>query len=221
MSKHATRILAIAAGLCITLAGCESMQKLNPFTGEKEVSNTTIGAAGGAAGGAIIGGVAGGRKGALIGAGVGALAGGAAGYYMDQEEAKLREQLHGTGVSVTRAGESIILNMPGNITFASNSSDVSANFYKVLDSVGLVLKEYDKTYVDVIGHTDSRGKENYNQTLSERRASSVASYLETREVIPQRILIRGMGEGNPVASNDTAEGRALNRRVEIKLTPVT
>ena len=221
MSKAAIRTAAIAAGMCIALAGCESMQKYNPFTGEKEVSNTTVGAVGGAAGGAVIGGIAGGRKGAVIGAGVGALAGGAVGYYMDQQEAKLREQLRGTGVSVTRAGDTIILNMPGNITFASNSADVSAQFYDVLNSVGLVLKEYDQTYVDVIGHTDSRGKEDYNQALSERRASSVARYLESQQVIPQRILIRGMGENEPVASNETAEGRALNRRVEIKLTPVT
>ena len=140
---------------------------------------------------------------------------------MDQQEAKLREQLRGTGVSVTRSGDTIILNMPGNVTFATNSSDISADFYPVLDSVGIVLNEYEKTYVDVIGHTDSRGSEQYNQRLSEQRAASVARYLESRKILPQRMVTTGKGELDAIASNDTPDGRALNRRVEIKLTPVT
>lgn len=209
---------ALALLLCLALSAC---QTTDPYTGEKQVSKTTIGAGVGAAGGAVVGAIAGGRKGALIGAGVGAIAGVAVGSYMDQEEAKLREQLRGTGVSVTRVGDTIILNMPGNVTFESGSGDLSASFYPVLNSVGLVLNEYEKTYVDVIGHTDSTGSLELNQALSERRAQSVASYLETRKVLPARIVTRGMGPSQPVASNDTNEGRSLNRRVEIKLTPVT
>lgn len=213
--------LASAALVCLALTACETLQTEDPYTGEKQVSKTAAGAGIGAVGGAVVGAIAGGRKGALIGAGVGALAGGAVGYYMDQQEAKLREQLRGTGVSVTRSGETIILNMPGNVTFATNSSDISADFYAVLDSVGIVLNEYEKTYVDVIGHTDNRGSEQYNQQLSEQRAASVAIYLKSRKVLSQRIAIVGKGELDPIASNDTPEGRALNRRVEIKLTPVT
>jgi len=140
---------------------------------------------------------------------------------MDREEAKLRAQLEGTGVSVTRNGDQIILNMPGNITFATDSADVSANFYPVLDSVVLVLQEFDQTYVDVLGHTDSTGSAAYNQTLSERRASSVAQYLISRQVLADRIITRGMGLNAPIADNSTPGGSALNRRVEIILTPIT
>jgi outer membrane protein OmpA-like peptidoglycan-associated protein len=140
---------------------------------------------------------------------------------MDRQDDKLRAQLEGTGVSVTRNGDNIILNMPGNVTFATNSSNISADFYNVLNSVALVLNEFEKTYIDVIGHTDSTGADSYNQQLSEARASSVARYLESQQVLAARILSRGMGESSPIASNDTPEGRALNRRVEIILTPVT
>jgi outer membrane protein OmpA-like peptidoglycan-associated protein len=140
---------------------------------------------------------------------------------MDQQDAKLRAQLRGTGVSVTKIGDQIILNMPGNVTFATNSSNISADFYDVLNSVALVLNEFDKTYVDVVGHTDSTGSLELNQRLSEQRASSVARYLMSQKVLSQRIQTRGMGPSSPIAPNDTAEGRALNRRVEIVLTPIT
>ena len=140
---------------------------------------------------------------------------------MDREDAKLRAQLQGTGVSVTRVGDQIILNMPGNVTFATNSHNISADFFDVLNSVALVLNEFDQTYVDVIGHTDSTGSLEHNQRLSERRADSVARYLKSQQVLPERILTRGMGPNSPVASNDTPEGRSLNRRVEIILTPIT
>ncbi len=219
--KSPGHALATATLVFLALSACETLQSEDPYTGEKQVSKTTVGAGIGAVGGAVVGAIAGGRKGALIGAGVGALAGGAVGYYMDQQEAKLREQLRGTGVSVTRSGDTIILNMPGNVTFATNSSDISADFYSVLDSVAIVLNKYDQTYVDVIGHTDSRGSEQYNQRLSEQRAASVARYLESHKVLPQRIVTTGKGELRPIASNDTPDGRALNRRVEINLTPVT
>ena len=210
--------LALTTAVAVTLAGC---QTTDPYTGEQKVSKTTIGAGVGAAGGAIIGAIAGNRKGALIGAGIGALAGGAVGHYMDQQEAKLRAQLQGTGVSVTRSGDNIILNMPGNVTFATDSSDISSGFYAVLDSVGLVINEFEKTYVDVVGHTDSTGAADYNQQLSERRAQSVAGYLQSRGVLSQRLQVRGMGASSPIASNDTPQGRQQNRRVEIILVPVT
>ena len=213
-------LAAATAALGLVLAsGC---QTLDPYTGEQKTSNATkgaaIGAAAGAAGAAIISGK---RKNVLIAAGVGALVGAGVGNYMDRQEAALRERLQATGVSVTRYEDVIVLNMPGNVTFATNSADVTAGFYPVLDSVAIVLNEYDRTYVDVVGHTDSTGRAGYNQTLSERRAGSVASYLESREVIQERLLISGLGQNQPVADNTTPNGRALNRRVEIVLTPLT
>jgi len=213
------RVLAAMLAAALALPACTTT---NPYTGEEEVNKTSKGAGIGALAGiatAIL--VGGNRKTLLLGAGIGALAGGGIGLYMDKQADKLRMQLQSTGVSVTRNGDSIILNMPGNVTFATNSSNISADFYKVLDSVALVLNEYEKTYVDVIGHTDSTGALQFNQTLSEARASSVARYLESQKVVSQRIITRGAGPSSPIASNDTPEGRALNRRVEIVLTPLT
>jgi outer membrane protein OmpA-like peptidoglycan-associated protein len=152
---------------------------------------------------------------------VGALAGGGVGYYMDQQELKLRKQLEGTGVSVTRMGDNITLNMPGNVTFAVDSADVNSSFYPVLDSVAIVLDEFDQTFIEVAGHTDSTGSEAYNQALSERRARSVSGYLQSRKVRFERIIPVGAGELYPLSSNASTQGRSLNRRVEITIVPVT
>ena len=219
MNKLALTI-AVAA---FTFAGCET---LNPYTGEREMSNTAKGALIGAAAGAVVGLVSGDddverRERAMIGAGIGALAGGAVGYYMDRQEAQLRQELANTGVSVHRDGDNITLNMPGNVTFATNSADLSPQFFDVLTSVSKVVTEFDQTVVEVAGHTDSTGSDAYNQGLSERRATSVANYLRNQGVIQQRLLTIGLGEGMPVADNTTASGRQLNRRVEITLVPVT
>jgi outer membrane protein OmpA-like peptidoglycan-associated protein len=218
--KGLTLVAAVAA---IGLAGC---QTTNPYTGEQQTSKAAKGAGIGAAAGAVVGLMTGDdskerRERALIGAGVGAVAGGSVGYYMDVQEAKLRQQLQGTGVSVTRMGENITLNMPGNITFKTDSADLNANFFSVLDSVSLVLKEYNKTIVEVAGHTDSTGTTEYNQALSQRRAQTVATYLAGKGVLDQRIITVGAGEGHPVATNDTPDGRQLNRRVELTLAPIT
>lgn len=213
------RMLAAILAATLAVPACTTT---NPYTGEEEVNKTSKGAGIGALAGlatAIL--VGGDRKTLLLGAGIGALAGGGIGLYMDKEADKLRMQLQNTGVSVTRNGDNIILNMPGNVTFATDSSNISADFYKVLDSVALVLNEYEKTYIDVVGHTDSTGALAHNQKLSEARASSVARYLESQKVISQRIITRGVGPAHPIASNDTPDGRALNRRVEIILTPLT
>jgi outer membrane protein OmpA-like peptidoglycan-associated protein len=148
-------------------------------------------------------------------------AGGATGKYMDDQEAKLRTQLQGTGVSVTRSGDNLILNMPGNITFATNQSDVNASFYPVLNSVALVLKQYEKTMIDIIGHTDSTGSMQLNMQLSQARAASVGAYLQSQGVQAVRIATQGMGPQYPIATNDTPEGRAQNRRVELILRPLT
>jgi outer membrane protein OmpA-like peptidoglycan-associated protein len=156
----------------------------------------------------------------LQAAGVGAIAGGGVGYYMDSQEAKLRKTLRDTGVSVVRDGDNINLVMPGNITFVTNGHALNGDFYEVLDSVILVLQEFDKTIIFVAGHTDSKGSEEYNQLLSERRANSVAQYLSTKSIVEARIEIAGFGEGTPIADNSSAEGRALNRRVELSLIPI-
>jgi len=220
----AGRSIGSTAAVLITLAmfvsGCTTV---NPYTRETQTSKVAKGAGIGAAAGAVVGLLSKGDKlkGAMIGAGIGALAGGGVGYYMDVQEAKLRQQLEGTGVSVTRMGNNITLNMPSSITFALNSSDLNAQFYSALDGVGLVLKEYEKTVVEVAGHTDSSGSDQYNLSLSERRAQSVAGYLSSHGVKGQRLIPIGAGEGHPVASNDTEAGRAQNRRVELTIVPAT
>jgi len=213
--------LLVVSGALVA-SGC---QTTDAYTGEKKVNNASKGAGIGAAAGAVIGALSGDnakerRERALIGAGVGALTGAGVGAYMDKQEAKLRAQLQGTGVSVTRNGNDLVLNMPGNITFKTASADLNANFFKVLDSVSLVLKEYDKTLIDVEGHTDSDGSAEYNQQLSLNRANSVGSYLQSHGVNNQRIVTLGAGETRPIASNDTAAGKQQNRRVELKLQPI-
>ena len=216
-----TTLLALAASL--TMAGCMTT---DAYTGDKKVNKTTKGAGIGALAGAVLGAATGDnskerRKRALIGAGVGALTGAGVGAYMDRQEAKLRAQLQGTGVSVTRNGNDLILNMPGNITFKTASADLNAGFFRVLDSVSLVLKEFDKTTIDVEGHTDSDGSDQYNQQLSLQRAQSVGNYLQSQGVNGQRVVAFGAGEARPIASNTTPEGKQQNRRVELKLQPIT
>lgn len=213
----------LVAGMAVLVAGCET---LDPYTGESKTSAATKGALIGAVSGAVIGLASGDdsverRQRALIGAGVGALAGGSIGYYMDRQEAKLRAELQGTGVGVYRDGDNITLLMPGNITFATNSADLSPQFFDVLNSVAKVLTEFDKTVIEVAGHTDSTGSDAYNQTLSERRATSVATYLRSQQIDPNRMITVGLGESMPVADNGTEAGRQQNRRVELTLVPLT
>ena len=217
-----SKSLFIASSVLLSSILLNACTTIDPYTREEKTSNAVKGTAIGALSGAVIGVLAGdNRKSALIGAGVGALAGGGIGYYMDVQEAKLRQELEATGVSVTRVGNSIVLNMPGHITFKTDSSAISADFYQVLNSVSLVFNEYEKTYIDIYGHTDSVGDAAYNMQLSQRRADSVSRYIQTRNVLSQRLLTRGMGEDYPIASNNTAQGKSQNRRVEIKLTPIS
>ena len=213
-------ITAIAA---LTLAACTS----DPYTGQRKVSNTAIGVGAGAAlgalGGLIVGSATGARnkrESILIGAGIGALAGGGIGLYQDRQEAKLREELRNTGISVTRRGDIIVLNMPSNITFSTGRSDIRPEFYRVLNSVSLVLREYNRTLVNVYGHTDSDGGRDFNQDLSERRGVNVAKYLISRGTDTRRYYVAGYGEERPISSNASAEGKAQNRRVEIEIAPL-
>ena len=223
MNKRTGKIILAAATAMVFISGCKT---LDAYTREEQTSGATKGALIGAGIGAVVGLMTGDdalerRQHALIGAGLGALAGGAVGAYQDRQEAALRAELEGTGVSVTRIGDNITLNMPGNVTFATDSSDLSPAFFDVLNSVGKVLDEFEQTVVEVAGHTDSTGSEAYNQSLSERRAASVATYLKGQGVMSQRLITLGMGELRPVADNSTAPGRQANRRVEITMVPLT
>lgn len=214
---------ALILASAIALASCQT----DPLTGQPQQSNTAGGAAIGAGIGAL-GGllVAGGessedkRRAALVGAGIGALVGGGIGNYMDRQEEELRQQLRNSGVSVTRAGNQIILNLPGNVTFASDSADLSPAFFGVLDSVAIILNKYPKTLLDIDGHTDNTGGTAYNQRLSEARAVSVGNYLNQRGIDPRRLRVIGYGETRPIADNASASGRQQNRRVEIRITPL-
>lgn len=195
----------------------------DPYTGEEKVNNTSKGAGIGAAAGAVLGAVINHddrKKGALRGAAAGAAIGAGVGYYMDKQEAALRQKLEGTGVRVVREGDHIRLVMPNNITFGVDRSEVRSDFYDTLESVSLVLKEFDQTTINVYGHTDSTGSDEYNQQLSEKRAESVARLLISYGVAPQRVVSYGYGEKYPIASNDTERGRQENRRVELELIPI-
>lgn len=207
--------------LTLTLVGCTTV---DPYSGEQKTSNTAKGAGIGAVAGAVIGAASASKsdrkKGALTGAVVGGAIGGGVGNYMDRQEAVLRERLQGSGVQVRREGNNLYLVMPGNITFATGRAEIRADFYEVLNSVGLVLKEFNKTAIRVSGHTDSTGGDSLNQTLSEQRAESVRSYLITQSVAAGRIQAYGYGPRYPIASNSTDAGRQANRRVELELVPI-
>ena len=210
--------LAVFAAATALLAGCTTV---NPYTGQTQTSKavwgTAIGTAAGAATGALVSKNHG--AGAIVGGLAGAAVGGGVGYYLDEQEAELRQELASTGVGVERSDDSIRLIMPGNITFNTDSANISASFYPTLNSVAKVLNKYSNSTVMVSGFTDSTGSMDYNQTLSRNRASAVAAYLQGQGVAAKRFEIIGMGPSNPIASNDTAAGRAQNRRVEIKIIP--
>jgi len=218
LTRSKAGIMSVVA-VSVSLAGCASVNDFatNPEK-QKTRQGTAIGAAGGAAVGLLVGG---GWKGALIGAGVGALAGGMVGNYQDKQEAQLRQQMAGTGVEVVRMGDNLTLSMPGNVTFAFDSAKLNSQFDPVLDKLAQTLVEYNKTVIQIAGHTDSTGSHAYNMKLSEERANSVKTYLVGRGVPANRLVTIGAGPDYPIASNDTEEGRAQNRRVEITIVPVT
>ena len=215
--RNIAMILAVAA---LPLSACTT----NPETGNKRISKAAIGGIGGAIGGYLLGDLVGGKRDRtekILGAGIGAVAGAGVGYYMDQQEKKLRQQTAGTGVNVIRDGDNLVLDMPSDVTFPVNSYSVQPQFQQTLVTLAGTLKEYEKTYIDVLGHTDSTGSDAYNQTLSVHRAQAVANVLSANGVQPARMATQGYGESQPRASNTTEEGRAANRRVEIRLVPVT
>jgi len=219
MCKKSFSLCLLLSG-SLVLSGCT----VNPYTNESQAGKSGIGAGLGALMGAGVGVLSSSKKdrgkGALIGAASGAALGGGIGYYMDVQEAKLREKMRGTGVSVTRQGDNIVLNMPNNVTFDSSSSSLKAAGANTLTGVAMVLKEYPKTAVNVTGYTDSTGSRALNMRLSQQRAESVASALITQGVAADRLRTQGLGPDNPVATNNTEAGKAQNRRVEITLSPL-
>lgn len=217
------KLAALAATMAAFTAGCASYtgQTNDPNDPNRTQRGALIGAAIGAAAGLLSGDDAVERRQrAMVGAGIGAVAGGAVGAYQDRQEAELRRETAGTGIDVSRDGDVIKLNLPDGVTFDFAKYDLKPQFYPALNTIASTLKEYNQTIVEVTGHTDSIGSDAANQLLSERRANSVATYLIGQGVQRERFEIVGMGERYPVASNDTDAGRALNRRVEIRLMPL-
>ena len=219
--------LALVSVSIATLVGVSACTTTDPYSSTPGRNNTGTGVIAGALGGALVGYLTNtsdgeqGRKNALIGAGIGALAGGAVGNYMDRQQRALEAELSGTGVGVARQGDVLVLRMPSDVTFATNQASIDPRFNAVLDDVAGVLNEYDRSVIDIIGHADASGSDEYNLDLSRRRASSVAGYLVSRGVIADRLYVDGRGESQPIASNDTPAGKAQNRRVEILIRPFT
>ena len=216
-----SRILtaSLAAVSLLTVSACVT----DPNTGERKVSRTVLGGAGGAVAGGLLGGLIGGKTGRIIGAAAGGIGGGVIGYKMDQQIKELEEQTAGTGVDVseTDGGEAILVNLPDGVTFSTGSYTISPGFRDLLDRVAGSLRQYPNSLIDVYGHTDSTGSDQYNQALSQRRANAVSSYLATQGVSQQRMIAQGFGESRPIADNSSEAGRAQNRRVEIQIVPLT
>lgn len=219
-----SKLLLTGTTVAILLGGvaCTTM---DPYSSAPRRNNTGTGVIAGALGGALLGYLTNtsnseeGRKNALIGAGIGALGGAAVGSYMDRQQRELEAELSGSGVGVARQGDNLVLRMPSDVTFASNQSSINGRFNATLDDVAGVLNRYDQSIIDVVGHADSDGADDYNLNLSRQRASSVAQYLVGRNVLADRLFVDGRGESVPIASNATTEGKAQNRRVEILIRP--
>jgi outer membrane protein OmpA-like peptidoglycan-associated protein len=216
------KLLLTGISVAALLGACTTT---DPYSSTPRRNNTGTGAIAGAVGGALLGYLTNtsnseeGRKNALIGAGIGALGGAAVGAYMDRQQRDLEAELSGSGVGVARQGDNLVLRMPSDVTFATNQYSINPAFFATLDDVAAVLNRYDQSTVDIIGHADSDGAEDYNLNLSRQRASSVAQYLVSRNVLADRLYVDGRGESEPVATNATAQGKAQNRRVEILIRP--
>jgi outer membrane protein OmpA-like peptidoglycan-associated protein len=209
--------VAVVCGMSLVTVGCIT----DPNTGEQTYSRTAVLGAGGALAGYLLGGLIGGKTARIVGAGLGGVAGGVVGNRIDQQIKELKEKTAGSGVDVTSDGESILVNLPDTVTFDVGSSTLKPSFRATLDEVAATMVDYPNSLIDVYGHTDSTGSDSFNQALSERRARAVADYMIARGVDRRRIMTQGFGETQPIADNGTASGRAQNRRVEIKIIPIT
>ncbi|MFA7505709.1 MAG: OmpA family protein [Burkholderiaceae bacterium] len=213
----ARRPLALPAAIVVAgalaLAGCAGMSETQ--------RGTATGAAIGTVGGAVLGGAVSGtgrgtRGGAMVGAAAGALGGYVWSRHMEQQRQAMEQATQGTGIGVTQTADNRLrLEVPSDVSFATNSADINASLRPVLDRFAQTLNENPATYVSIIGHTDSTGTDAINDPLSMRRAASTRDYLVARGVAGQRIDIDGRGSYEPIADNTSAAGRARNRRVEI------
>ena len=219
MTKARVALASLAAVSLLATSGCVT----DPNTGHRVVSRTAIGVGAGVVGGVLLGGLIGGGAGRIIGAGIGGLAGGAIGYTMDKQIKELREKTEGTGVDVTTTdnGKAILVNLPDGVTFDSDRYELRPAFRPTLDQIAQNLNQYPNSLIDIYGHADSSGNPQHNQVLSENRARTVGDYLTIRGVSPARLRTQGFGATIPVADNATPEGRARNRRVEIKIVPIS
>lgn len=219
MNKSRLLLSSLAAFSLVTVSACVT----DPNTGEKKASRAVLGGVGGTVLGGLLGGVIGGKTGRIIGAGIGGVAGGVVGYKMDQQIREIREQTAGSGVEVTPTdnGSAILVNLPDGVTFDVASYTLKPQFRGTLDQIAESINKYPNSLIDVYGHTDSTGSDAYNQTLSENRARTVGNYLTMRGVSAARVRTMGFGETQPIADNTTDAGRAKNRRVEIKIVPIS
>lgn len=218
-SPKFTKAVLISVIAATALSACVTTPE-----GNKRIDRTVLGGLGGAVGGYLLGDVIGGRRDRtekILGAGIGAVAGAGLGRYLEQQKRDLEQQTAGTGVEVTQEGDSLLVNIPSGITFPVDSAAIQPGFQQTLTDVAQTLNRYESSYIDIYGHTDSSGSDAYNQGLSERRANSVSSFLQRQGVNGARLAAKGYGETQPVASNETVEGRAQNRRVELRIVPVT
>jgi len=218
MIKIKNMLTASAACVALLIGGCVT----DPNTGNRVISRTAIGGVGGAGLGYLLGGLIGGKTARIVGAGIGAAAGGYVGYRMDEQIRELEEATAGSGVDVSQTpnGDGILVNLP-DVTFAVDSTNISPNMRQTLDGVAQSMINYPNSLIDVMGHTDSTGSDQYNLDLSRRRADAVANYLVSRGVANARVERIGYGEQYPIADNTSESGRQQNRRVEIRITPVT
>ncbi|EKG42803.1 ompA family protein, partial [Pseudomonas syringae pv. avellanae str. ISPaVe013] len=221
-----SRRLIIVATAVAMLSGCATS---NPYDNQGQAQSSGgmsktakyggLGALAGAVAGAAIDHNNRG-KGALIGAAVAGAASAGYGYYADKQEAALRESMANTGVEVQRQGDQIKLIMPGNITFATDSSAIASSFYSPLNNLASSLKQFNQNNIEIVGYTDSTGSRQHNMDLSQQRAQSVATYLTSQGVDQAHLSVRGAGPDQPIASNADVNGRAQNRRVEVNLKPI-
>ncbi|WP_439850629.1 OmpA family protein [Pseudomonas syringae] len=219
------RLIIVAAAVAV-LSGCATP---NPYDNQGQAQSSGgmsktakyggLGALAGAVAGAAIDHNHRG-KGALIGAAVAGAASAGYGYYADKQEAALRASMANTGVEVQRQGDQIKLIMPGNITFATDSSAIASSFYSPLNNLANSLKQFNQNNIEIVGYTDSTGSRQHNMDLSQQRAQSVATYLTSQGVDQSHLSVRGAGPDQPIASNADVNGRAQNRRVEVNLKPI-
>jgi outer membrane protein OmpA-like peptidoglycan-associated protein len=211
-NRKLSKLASTAMGLglfALLLSGCSTMTKSQ--------KGAVIGGAGGAVVGGVVGRIMGKTAmGAIIGAAAGGVAGAVIGRNMDKQAAEMAKEL--ADAEVIREGEGIVIKFKEKVLFAYNSSDLNATSKKSLDQLNSILRKYPETNITIIGHTDSNGSDSYNQTLSESRSNSVTTYAGQNGIARLRLTPIGKGESDPIATNETDDGRSLNRRVEFVIT---